>query len=373
MKSFEDFIMESKKLKHLEHPADRALHSKSGFNQAFTALHDLHKYLKGQKSNTKLSQKFDGAPSLVFGTHPETKKFFVATKSAWNKTPKINYTHADIEANHPKSEGLKSKLRTALDHLPKVTPKGKVYQGDVMYSHTDIKKSKGKLNVTPNTITYGAKKNSSEGKKMGSAKFGIAVHTGYTGKDLQSLTSHPLHDTSDFKNHKDVHVIDHSVAGSSDYTTERQERVKRFLGGAAKMIKKVDYSKTEGHAAHAQMYVNQTVRNNTRPSAKGYYKHLLTRARDNKDVKPEHLEVVKKNAGHFENLFKAHRYLELAKTTMVHALDPHNKKYETSIGGKPSGPEGYVANGKDKIVKRYPDKHGPGFSAANFSQGTFRK
>lgn len=366
-------MVESEKLKHLEHPADRALHGKSGFRQAFSALHDLHKSLKGEKSNTKLSQKFDGAPSLVFGTHPETKKFFVATKSAWNKTPKINYSNADIETNHPKSEGLKSKLRTALEHLPKVTPKGKVYQGDVMYSHGDIKKEKGKLSVTPNTITYGAKHNSPEGKKMGKAKFGIAVHTGYTGKDLQSLTSHPLHDTSNFKSHKDVHVIDHSVGKSSDYTPERQERVKRFLGGAAKHAKQVDYSKTKGLETHAQMYVNQTVRTNTRPSAKGLYKHLLTRARDNKDVKPEQLDQVRQHSGHFDNLFKAHRYLELAKTTMVHALDPHNKNYETSIGGKPSGPEGYVANGKDKIVKRYPDKHGPGFAAANFAQGTFRK
>jgi len=370
--SFEEFVFvkeNTDRLSHLEHPADRVVDGKKGFRHAFSALHSLHKTLSGKSDKSKLSQKFDGAPSLVFGTHPETNKFFVATKSAWNKTPKINYSHEDIVANHPKSKGLQDKLHHALNHLSKVTPKGKVFQGDIMYSKGDVKKSKGKLQITPNTITYGAKKTSPEGKSMASAKLGIAVHTGYTGKDFASLKSHPVHDTSDFKNHKDVHLLDTSVSSHSSYTPERQERVKKFLGGAVQAHRGVDYSKIEGHEPHIKMYINQTVRNNTRPTVKGYYKHLTTR----KEVKPEQLGQVRKNPESFGGLFKAHRYLELAKTQMVHALDSHNKRFETSIQGKPSGPEGYVANGKDKIVKRYPDKHGPGFSAANFAQGTFRK
>ena len=62
---------------------------------------------------------------------------FVASKSAFNKNPKINYTHEDIEKNHGHAPGLVSKLKAALDHLPKVTKPGKVYQGDFMYHKDD--------------------------------------------------------------------------------------------------------------------------------------------------------------------------------------------------------------------------------------------
>ena len=32
-----------------------------------------------------LSVKMDGAPAIVWGTHPKTDKFFVGTKSVFNK------------------------------------------------------------------------------------------------------------------------------------------------------------------------------------------------------------------------------------------------------------------------------------------------
>ena len=81
-----------------------------------------------------VTTKYDGSPSIVFGTHPETGRFFVASKSAFNKDPKINYTPEDIERNHGHAPGLVEKLKGALEHLPKIMPRnGGVYQGDLMY------------------------------------------------------------------------------------------------------------------------------------------------------------------------------------------------------------------------------------------------
>lgn len=79
------------------------------------------------------------SPSIVFGHHPKTGKFFVASKSAFNKNPKINYTEKDIDRNHGHAPGLSSKLKSALKHFPKVTPKKGIYQGDLMYTHEDLK------------------------------------------------------------------------------------------------------------------------------------------------------------------------------------------------------------------------------------------
>jgi len=209
MFTFVQFISEQSgtKLKHLDHPEDNAVLSHQGFTHAFHALHNVHKALKGQKHSSHITTKLDGSPSVVFGHHPESGKFFVASKSAFNKNPKINHTHEDIDRNHSDSPGLAKKLHQALEHLPKVTPKKGVYQGDFMHSHDELQHSSSHVRFKPNTITYGLKKDSAEGKKAVNSKIGVAVHTKYEGKTLEGMHATPHVDHDKFKQHKDVHLI----------------------------------------------------------------------------------------------------------------------------------------------------------------------
>ena len=88
---------EEDKLKHLEHVEDHVIHAgHKGFGHAFHTINDVHNDLQGKgKSDTATTIKYDGSPAVVFGKHPENGKFFVASKSAFNKTPKINHTHED--------------------------------------------------------------------------------------------------------------------------------------------------------------------------------------------------------------------------------------------------------------------------------------
>ena len=145
MLNFLDFIKEEteaagEKLKHITHPEDRPLmHGHAGFEHAFGALQQAHKQIKSKEASHTMTMKYDGSPSVVFGHHPKTGKFFVASKSAFNKNPKINHTEADIDKNHGHAPGLASKLKAALKHLPKVTPKHGVYQGDLMHTPEDHK------------------------------------------------------------------------------------------------------------------------------------------------------------------------------------------------------------------------------------------
>jgi hypothetical protein len=361
-------FVEEDKLKHLEHPEDRIMHGKSGFSHAFKVLHSLHKSLSGKASKVSVSTKYDGAPSIVFGTHPDTGVKFVASKSAWNKTPKINTSHEDIARNHPNSPGLRSKLGMALDHLPKVMPKKGVYQGDLLYTQGEVKKQGGKVAVTPNVVTYATDQKSKQGRRMASSKLGMVVHTKYEGKTFAGLKSSPITSLSGFKKSRDVHIVDPSANTSINYPGFRQERTKKWLAAAHGHHRQINYAAIKGHEPELQTYVNSTVRSNNIPSVKGYYKHLISRG-----AKEDKLDSVRRNHKHFDNIFKSHRYLELAKTSMIHAMDPHNQQFETSIGGQKSGHEGYVANGRDKIVKRRSDKHGPGFSVSNFNLGAFRK
>ena len=141
MKSFNTFLneeVEGEKLKHIEHAEDHPLNNgAAGFHHAFGALTQAHEHIKAKKSDDSLTMKHDGSPSIVYGHHPETGKFFVASKSAFNKTPKINYSHSDVEKHHGHAPGLVKKLKDALDNLPKIAPKKGVYQADMLYSHED--------------------------------------------------------------------------------------------------------------------------------------------------------------------------------------------------------------------------------------------
>ena len=52
------------------------------------------------RSSVNVTVKWDGAPAVFVGTNPENGKFFVGTKSVFNKNPKINYSISDIQKNH---------------------------------------------------------------------------------------------------------------------------------------------------------------------------------------------------------------------------------------------------------------------------------
>ena len=72
-------------LKHIEHPEDSILTGDLSVLDWFIA-------------KSKISLKIDGSPSIVWGTNPESGKFFVGTKSVFNKIKKkINESIEDIE------------------------------------------------------------------------------------------------------------------------------------------------------------------------------------------------------------------------------------------------------------------------------------
>jgi hypothetical protein len=150
---------------HLEHPEDSALLGKK-------AVQNTIKYLRNCKGNCTV--KYDGAPAIVFGTNPENGKFFVGTKSVFNKVKvKINYTHDDIEKNHGTNSKVAGILHTCLETLPKVEG---IYQGDFIgFGGTNT--------FTPNTITYAFD------SLPNSIAIVFACHTSYHGKTMKELTA----------------------------------------------------------------------------------------------------------------------------------------------------------------------------------------
>ena len=389
--NFLSFITEAaseEKLKHLEHAEDHVINAgDKGFAHAFHNLQDVHSHLHGKHNNTKITTKYDGSPSVVFGHHPETGKFFVATKSAFNKDPKINYSSKDIDANHGHAPGLAAKLKHALKHLPKISPGKGVYQGDLMHSGVkskdnpegDVESHSGKFHFKPNTISYSTKHKTEEGKKIEHSKIGIAVHTAYEGKHFDSMKARYAPDLSHFKKHPDVHNIDtQDDVHHAKMTPEQHDTYTKHIHAATKTFNetpKEAHKAIEGHQDHLKTYINSTVRDNSTPTTKGYSEHLkqkhlkeIGKVKTEKTInqKKENmnndLSHVEKNKEHFSSVLKMHHHLEHAKNQLVHALSA-KPKFDHHIAGVATKPEGYVVvrnNRPTKLVDRAE------FSRANF-------
>lgn len=380
MKKFTQFISESRNiveavkanphLKHLTHAEDHLLDAGSdGFEHAHEALLKAHEHTKGKKNTQDMTMKYDGSPSVVFGYHPDNGKFFVASKSAFNKTPKLNYTPEDVEKNHSHAPGLVKSLSHILEHLPKVTPKKGVFQGDLMYSpDTKQVSENGGVQFTPNVITY-----ESKDPKDLKAKVGVVVHTRYTGKS-DSMKAKFDPNLGSFKKHDDVNIksAEHDTS-KVNYSAEEQDKTEHELAMAKSIHDKhgkalyahLDFP---GQSEALNRYVNETVRTGESPSVAGLKSHIQTRT--NKEMlklknntakakrvyaQQNHLAHVDAHKENIENMFRVHKHLQNAKNVLVHALSRHDNGWKTSINGKKVKPEGFVFHHKgvpSKLVDR---------------------
>ena len=162
---------------HLEHPEDMIL---EGNVKVFDALYET----------AHLSLKIDGAPAVVFGTHPENGKFFVGTKSVFNKKKDmICYSVEDVFKKYDRQthDSLIRVLVNCLLYLPKIDG---IIQADFI--------GVGGSNIyRPNTLEY-------HFPEIVTEKIILAPHTKYTTNSTllecvaKPLVTH-LIDTKDVK------------------------------------------------------------------------------------------------------------------------------------------------------------------------------
>ena len=150
-------------LLHIEHPEDMVLSGELSVLNWFTS--------KGH-----LSTKIDGSPAIVWGTNPKTNKFFVGTKSVFNKKLiKINHDHREIDSNHQGK--VADILHKCLDNIHPTTG---IYQGDFIGFG-------GNFTFCPNTITYDFP------EEINNQEIIIAPHTYYEcDDDLRNAIPYPL-------------------------------------------------------------------------------------------------------------------------------------------------------------------------------------
>lgn len=383
MRTFLEYLAERAepdgKLKHLTHLEDLHVdHGESGFKHASGELDRVKKHVESGKSSSALTQKIDGSPAVIMGHHPQTGKFFVASKSAFNKNPKLNYSHEDIEKNHGHAPGLVEKLKAALDHGHKILPKHGVFQGDVLHAGNDVKHGKSTATFKPNTIEYTA--HGAEAEKVKKSKFGVALHTEYHGKTLEAMHAKPIADHAKFGHHDDVYSPSVAYKSAGKKMSEPDEKkFHEHMTAAKESHSKTNYSHIEPHREHINTYINQTVRSGEKPTHEGYVRHLeAIKTKAVGSVKTEKAKATKAdlhqstinaaNGAHKEAITHAlnsQHHLQSAKDLLVKHMDHSAEGLEAKINGKKVGPEGYVSNHAGKSTKFV---NRASFSKANFER-----
>jgi len=383
-------LKEGKANTHLTHLEELVLtRGEEGYEMARSFLLEMIKVLRGD-GDTKVSTsvKWDGAPAIFAGINPDNGKFFVGTKSIFNKDPKINYTLEDIKQNHGHAPGLVDKLNKALYYLPSLGIK-KILQGDFMFDDGMLEvidiDGESHYRFKPNTIIYAVPVNSKLGQQIGNAKFGIVFHTTYN--DLKSGASFGA-DVSRLKRRSDVWFDDaffKNDTGTVTLTDDDEERVITLVTQADAVNRNINYEDIP--LAKMNIYLNSEIRGGVfADDAQGSYqgfvewnKNRLTK-RINK-LKSEkgkqramatgtaELEAIERSKNDILNVFRLSRLLFEAKNVFIEKYN--NAVYATkhfvddgSGDLKVTNPEGYVAvdfagNGV-KFVDRLE------FSRANF-------
>jgi|MDSZ01.1.fsa_nt_gb hypothetical protein len=396
MFSFKGYQTKSKN-KHLEHLEDQIIDegSKGGVN-AINFLKAVRNMLAGSGGRkVNMTVKWDGAPAIICGINPENGRFFVGTKSIFNKTPKINYSVSDISRNH--SGPVAEKLRVCLTYLKSVVRNG-IYQGDLLFTNDKKTASIGgesMITFTPNTITYAMPVNSNVGRKIASAKLGIVFHTRYTGKSMKELSTSL--GTVTGGGGRNVWLASASYKDTSGMSKFTSGELASFDGlirmaqgsllKAGPMLNQMNSRDSTSVGFRLKTFFNAVIRNSTGGMGKvkvlqkqfrDYYESFINAEIDArktpagkqkfKKAKIEGLNFIDKNQSALYMAIASHVSLGNAKNFLIRKLSQIQSIghfLKTSNGYKVTAPEGFVAVDKSAGAVKFVDRLE--FSRANFN------
>ena len=405
MKKFKSFITEEKNT-HMEHLEDAVLNAGvKGARDAINLLRNLRDMLAGSSdSAVDITVKWDGAPAIFAGIDPTDGKFFVAKKGIFNKNPKIYKTEAEVKADT--SGDLAKKLSLTLKYLPELGITQGVYQGDLLYSRSDLKKQTvdGEKMVTfhPNTIMYAVPFASELGRTIRQSQIGIVWHTTYTGDSFENMSaSFGKNIASKFKNSKNVWSVDamfQDVSGNATFTKKETSRITKLLSDAGKIFRKLDAKTLNGISDNPELLQKVKTHYNTKVRKGERITNVSAHVRDlvnyitefygkeaekrktpqgkakQTDKRDEILSFFSNsNKKNLENIFTMMNYIIVAKEIIIDKLDQASNIgtfLRTSRGFEVTAPEGYVGIDRKgsalKLVNRME------FSRANFSSDVIK-
>ena len=403
MFTFDGFLTEAKNL-HLEHLEDEVLNNGvAGTRGAINFLQSLRDMLAGNsKSSVNVTVKWDGAPAVFAGINPENDQFFVGTKGVFNKNAKINYSHEDIDRNHP-AGGLNQKLKVALTELSKLGIK-EVLQGDMLFTQDDLetKTIEGKRYVVfqPNTILYAVPMESAS--QILSSKMGIVFHTTYSGRTMEDMSASFSVNLRGLNKSSSVWFSDASykdTSGTINFNQAETREITGILSQAGKTFHTLDSMvlntvNDSGYNELIKTFNNTKVRagekiTNTRQHTRGLIAYVYDKLKadvdkvkrpETKKLKQQTMDTkmrfFRSKSSQLVKIFDMQNLLVTAKDLIIRKLEKSKGAMDTFVrtdkGYRVTQPEGFVAIdrlGKAvKLVDRLEFAHQNFTAAKNWSK-----
>ena len=374
-----------KQLKHLEHLEDEMLnYGTDGCAAAVAFLKELRKMLGHQDSQGFMQTKWDGAPSVICGVHPYTKRFFVGTKSVFNKTePKLCFLPGDVDTYY--TGDLAEKLKFSLEYFSKLGIEG-VVQGDLLYTSdlkTETVNGERLYTFRPNTITYGIPVDHPLGIAARQSKIGVVFHTHYTGDDLADMQARAGADVTGsrealvIKNDTPMHRVGFSAAELRQFDNHVQ-KIERMCSLAGDFLDDLvsNMGSTGDKKFHISTYIkqffNSEVRAGTQITNVDETVNALVNFYDEKMQKE--LAKIKTvanrtkkcalvynsenylldNVYKFKTMIALYKEIQTLKQMVIDKLD-HLEEFRTFVqtdnGYKVTTPEGYVMHKDGDMIK----------------------
>jgi hypothetical protein len=397
---FSSFLTEQKNA-HMEHLEDMIFNDGvEGARLAITSLQSLRDMLAGRaKERVNMTVKWDGAPAIFAGVDPSDGKFFVAKKGVFNANPQLFKSEKDIDASL--SGDLANKFKIALREFSKLGIRKGMYQGDLMFTKSDLKVSNisGEKYITfqPNTIVYAVPVNSQLARIIQRSQIGVVWHTTYTGRTLRQMKgSFGKGIASKMKQTRTVWMDDatyRDVSGNATFTEEETNEITKMLSAAGKMFRKIPSTALAVIRDDEELKQKIKTYNNTfvraqepfpepRAHVKGLYQYITDWYQKEIDSKKQEktkqawtakrdnvLKKVFQNTEELISIFELMNLLVQAKQMVIDKLNRTSSIgtfLRTKKGIRATNQEGFVAidrltGGAVKLVDRME------FSYANFS------
>jgi hypothetical protein len=358
-KQYVPFLTEQKApargIQHLPHPAESAFHPRKG--AVGTALSKIQGVINGRAAMTK---KIDDRMSFQVIKTPEGK---VGVKY---KGPgaQYNFSHQDIKKQYSNKPYVAGPLMNILNHVHKVLPeKAGEYQGGYLSAPEDRKEEDGHISHKPNTIKYSVDKNSPEGKKLDRSRVSLVIHSKLDKEGNASPVEH-----SEFKEHPDVHLMNHSVSAEErKVSPEAKRKAMEHIAMVKQLSKDHSHDHHADHEETLNRYANSTLDTGEKPNAKGYVKFLekhhqkridSVKTEKAKNQKREEMKAainhVNDNLGKFDKTFDIHHHIQQATYAVADALSKTaHGGYKHHIDSEEAAGEGFVSSGVKLVPRKF--------------------
>jgi hypothetical protein len=245
-----------------------------------------------------LSTKIDGSPAIVFGTNPVNQKFFVSTKSAFNKV-KIKLCHSHEEIDLHFQNQVASILHDCLDYLPRTKS---IFQCDYIGSG-------GSDSYQPNAILY-------QFPEIIHQQLIVCVHTQWeTQTELKD--AYVIGKAPQFESDDEVYFVNHSA-----YQIAERDDFTEVIGFIKQMATTVTFA-TEKEAKEIKKQINSCIR-------------------ENRDIVPEDFEN--------PDLISLWKLAESIKLDFLHFCRASFAP-DAYLNGERTNHEGFVLQNEEVIVK----------------------